>query len=298
MKMNVLVAAALAMLAQSAFANTVNLEEKNNDYSLLGLSFDLALAAPAKIEKDSFLAWSKSINATENAFADYLFDWFESEKGRDLPPQVYNDAEKMYVSVESPLRQTIELEEAGTIEEGVTYGSEIYAKIPANINQVLETILYRWGKPVGKASGTTAPADTVYGKRVDSIVEKWGPGAYLSITKRTNGGIARDMNDQSLLLVRGNEKDGYDIIGQFIQPNGNTTTTSSMSLMILRALPDGTTSYKLSGRHLGQNYTFLGNVSIGRNNFGFNVGKYRQGQKDFQAMVDELKRTGNIKDRK
>jgi hypothetical protein len=43
----------------------------------------------------------------------------------------------------------------------------------------------------------------------------------------------------------------------------------------------------------GQSYAFFG-LDNGRKNFGFNVSRIREGQKDFYSQVKALKETGKI----
>jgi hypothetical protein len=92
------------------------------------------------------------------------------------------------------MRECIALEEAGDVEEGISYGSELYTKINAPIHTVMETILYRWGKPVGKESGTTFPVDTVYSFRQETLEKKYGEGGYSSVERKRNNKFTKNMS--------------------------------------------------------------------------------------------------------
>src|SRR5205807_1237391 len=108
----------------------------------------------------------------------FTFAWLESQKNRPLPSNVNSDPDKLFVTVDRPLAAAIKVEGDGDAEEGSTYGLETYGIINAPIATVLETILYRWGKPVGQASGVTHPNDTVFGFREEKLTQEWGPGSY------------------------------------------------------------------------------------------------------------------------
>jgi hypothetical protein len=269
--------------------------------ALLALFSSLAYAseafAPEQVERESYNAWLQTIGSNVNPFSDYLFDWYEEEMQRALPPEVAQDPENIFVAVDRPLAETIELEDAGDIEKGVTYGLETYALVDAPVDIALETLLFKWGKPVGEAAGTTYPMDTVYGFRQESIEPKWGPSTYQTTTTKTNGGLAKDQKDLWSLMVRGDSTRGYVVIGNFFKPHGNTSTTSSMSMMLFLPTPEGKTEFRVSGRHMGQSYTFFG-IEYGRRNFGFNRDRIRVGQKEFIDSIYELKRTGKIKERR
>lgn len=258
-------------------------------------AFASSAEAPERIEREAYAAWLESIQSVVSPFRDHLFDWFEGDHERALPPEVFQDPEKLFVTVDRPLQETIELEEFGEIEAGVTYGFETYALIDAPVEMALETLLFKWGKPIGAREGVTYPMDTVYGFREEAMIEKWG--AYQTTTIKTNGGLAKDQRDVYTLLVRGNARDGFVAIGNFLKPHGNTSTTSSMSIMSFRPTADGKTEFRVSARHMGQSYTFFG-IEYGRRNFGFNRERVRVGQKEFIDSIYELQRTGKIRERR
>ncbi len=251
---------------------------------------------PAQLERDSYLDWLNSIQSNVSPFIEASFDWFYAERGRELPSEVYSDPQEIFVTVDRALSETIELEDVGEIPKAVTYGAEAYLRINAPIKTVLETILFRWGKPIGAIEGSTSPFDSIYGQRRETLEARWGQGSYWSIELKAHGGVAKDVRDNYTLLVRGNETSGYEIIGSFHSPFGETTTTSSLMMIQLRPMNAGVTAYKSLLRHMGQYYGFLG-IEYGRKNFGFNVSRVRDGQVDFLHAVDELKRTGAIRER-
>ncbi len=253
--------------------------------------------APEQIERSSYTAWLEEIRSVISPFNEYMFDWYETQLRSPMPEEVAQDPEKIFVAIDAPLAETIELEDAGDIEAGVTYGLETYALVDAPVDTAIETLLFKWGKPIGQASGTTYPNDTVYGYRQETIEQKWGPATYQTTTVKTSGGIAKDQKDIYSLMVRGDSVRGYVAVGQFFKPNGNTSTISSMSVLMFLPTPDGKTEFRVSGRHMGQSYKFFG-IEYGRRNFGFNKDRIRVGQKEFIDSIYELKRTGTIKERR
>ncbi len=276
---------------------------KRLSYSLFLISI-LNLASPVQslagevpsIDRDALAKWVDQIHAVQSPFQDYVFDWSDAEKGRDLPSEVNSDPDKTFVSVEKPLQETIALENQGDVEKGVTYGLEIYSKINATIEQVMETVLFRWGKPIGKTSGATYPFDSVFGYRVEALSQLWGESSYLNKSIKTHGGIAKDIQDELYFLVRPANSGGYDLAAGFVKAAGTTTTKTYFMLSQIRPLADGTVSYKISGRQMGQSYTQLG-LEFGRKNFGFNRDRIHNGQKEVLGMIEEYKRTGKIHER-
>ncbi len=253
--------------------------------------------APAVLEREAYRSWLQEIESVESVYLDSLFDWMEEQKISELPAAVDADPEKLFVSVDKPLQDTIEAEANGDIEKGTTYGLETYGKISAPIETVLETILFRWGKPVGQLAGTTYPYDTVFSFRQETLAPFWGPQAYRTETLMRGGGVAKDQSDVNSLVLRGNSEEGYFLAGSFFGAKGRTPTTSAMSIIYLKPGPSGDTEYRVSGRYTGQSYAIFG-LEFGRRNYGFNVTKIRQGQKEFYSMVEELKTTGKIRERR
>ncbi|GHS90015.1 hypothetical protein FACS189487_11260 [Campylobacterota bacterium] len=252
-----------------------------------------APSIPPTIDRATFPKFLKSIGAPDSPYFDYVFRWYEVQQKSALPAQVNQDPDKLYVSVTAPLAEAVKVEAAGDAEQGTTYGLETYGILDAPINTVLETFLFRWGKPVGKANGVTHPNDTVFGKREEKLDVEWGPGNFKTYTKKTNGGIANDENDSFALLLRGDATSGYALVGAFIAPIGETTTTSYITIIYIKPTADGKTEYRVAGMLGGQSYAFFG-LDNGRKNFGFNVSRIREGQKDFYSQVKALKETGKI----
>lgn len=253
--------------------------------------------APATPNRASYRAWLESLDTPVSPFFDDLFAWNEAQESARLPAEVARDPQRLFVSVQRPLAETIRLEDSGEIEESVTLGLESYGQLDAPISVVLETVLFRSGKPVGKAEGTTHPYDSIFGFRRESLRERWGHGAYYVTNKKTGGGVVRDQNDSYTMLVRGNAERGYLVLSSFLAPVGATETKSALTIVRLMPLPDGKTDYRISSRFMGQSYGFFGKEN-GRANFGFNVSRIRQGQLEFYAQVKELKETGKISERR
>lgn len=266
------------------------------------LDLPAAGPAPASLTLDSFAKWATPLlqPSYASAFTANVFSWYENEKNRDLPVEVSRDPGKIFVNVDRPLRETIELEEAGEITEGNTVGAEVYAEMSGSVHEVLETMLYRWGKPTGEAEGKTYPLGGQFAKRVDYWAPNanWGEQAYASLTLRRDGGIVKDIADRYIVLIRGNDAQGYDVFMQFVRPGGTTLTKQCFAIAIIRPLSNGKTSYKLSTRFQGQSYKVLGNVRIGRAQIGFNVAKVRAIQEETMNMLKELRDTGKIADHK
>ncbi len=256
---------------------------------------------PAQLEKNSHNQWLEQIGAQGTSpYADFTFGWYQQQKTRSLPDQVHKDADKLYVSVDKPLAEAVKMEKAGEVELGTSYGLETYAIIDAPVQTVMETILFRWGKPIGQSGGITFPYDTVFGFREERAQIEWGPGAYKTFTFKRSGGIAQDMNDVFAMVVRGSPKEGYTLVGSLLEPYGQGTTTTSTSyitIIQIRPMSDGKTDYRVAGMLTGQNYSFFG-VENGRKNYGFNVQRIREGQKEFFNQVKALKETGKIPERR
>jgi len=272
--------------------------------ALIDMNFS-ARPAPTKLELKSYTEWvmpflqDKGINRY-SAFTPLVFDWYQEEMQREgLPPEVYEDPAKIYVAVDRPLRQTIELEEAGEIEEGNTVGGEVYAELDATLEQALTTMLYSWGKPVGKGEGRTYPAASPFARRVEYIspLPQLGEGAFANLTLRREGGIVKDIADRYIVLVRGDKQNGFTVVMQYVKPALKTLTQQVFAMAILKPTRDGKVAYRISTRFQGQNYKMLGNVSIGRSQIGFNRAKVRAVAEEYARRIEEYKTTGRIVDR-
>jgi hypothetical protein len=269
----------------------------NKIFFLLVLLSSSAFAeAPQQLERETYRAWLEEIGSVQSVYLDSVFDWYEEQQQTSLPPSVGQDPEQLVVSVDKPLQDTIEAEKNGDIEKGVTYGLETYGVIHANMQLVLETILFRWGKPVGENSGVTYPFDLVFGFRKESLFPFWGPRTFRTETTMKSGGVAKDQNDINSLVLR-EDAGGTVLAGSFWGANGKSASTSSISIIYLKPMENEKTEYRVSGRYTGQSYALFG-IEFGRRNYGFNLTKIRQGQKDFYSMVEELKNTGKIRERK
>ena len=204
---------------------------------------------PGKIE---YRAWLEQLGAQVSPFYEHLFSWNEAQEKMDLPTEVSLDPQGLFVSVRRPLAETIKMEDSGEIEESVTVGLESYGVVDAPIELVLETVLFRSGKPVGKTEGSTRPVDSIFGSRRETIRERWGAGAYYITNNKTGGGLVRDQNDSYAMIVRGSPQQGYLVFSSFLAPVGVTETKSAFTIVRLRALPDGKTDYRITSRYQGQ----------------------------------------------
>ncbi len=260
--------------------------------------------APAELSKEAYLRWAEPLlNATgtdrTSPFSQSIFAWYEANKNSPLPEQVGRDPQKIYADVATAKAETIALEDAGEIPKYVAAGGNVYAEIEGTLDQALEANLFLWGKPIGKQEGRTKPdASPTHSKRVDYAEpnEKWGPGAYANLEIRKNGGIVRDLSDHYLVLVRGDNVKGYDVLMQYLAPEGQSETIAVLAIAMLRPLPNGKIAHKISSRYMGQSYGILG--PIGRDAMGFNQTKVKGIEKRFVDYVTELRTTGTIKDQK
>jgi hypothetical protein len=271
--------------------------------ALIDMQTGVSNPAPLTLDYASYTAWSAPIlsgSDAVSAFTPKIFEWYQNEKDSPLPAAVYADPQRIAVNVARPIAETDAFEQTGEITEGNTVGAEVYAEQTGTIDQALNTMLFRWGKPANAAEGQAYPPGGPFGKRTDYIAANsdWGLGAYASLTMRRNGGIVSDLFDRYLVLVRGDSVKGYDVLMQFVKPGGDTNTEKCFAIAMLRPLPNGKVSYKISTRYQGQVYKVLGNISIGRSQVGFNVSKVRAVQVESNGMLKELQDTGTIKDRK
>lgn len=258
---------------------------------------DTTINPPAEITRASYLGWLRAINSNVSAFSDDMFDWYEAQLKSPLPAQVATDPDKIYVSVDKALQETIALEQSGDIEEGNTIGFEAYSIIDVPIQVALETKLFNWGKPIGQPSGETFPYDTVFSSVHDALTPRWGTGNYWSTTNQTGGGIVQDLHDDYTILVRGDATHGYTLFNAFFGAEDSSATQAHISIVMLKPTADGKTEYRQNVRQNGQSYKIFG-LDYGRKNFGFNVSRDRQGEKALGNTMLELKNTGTIKQNK
>ncbi|MCO5141707.1 MAG: hypothetical protein M9962_01300 [Oligoflexia bacterium] len=282
----------------------VNTAYADKNPALIDMDSAPVSPSPAALEEESYMEWIEPIyewagGNPYSAFTPLVFEWYREEKDRGLPSEVFEDPGKVFVNVNRPLQQTIELEDAGEIEVGNTVGAEVYAQMDGTVDEALEAMVFRWGKPVGATEGKTYPPGGAFARRVEyfSPISNWGDGAYANLSLRRDGGIVKDLADRYLFLVKGDSQKGYDVVMQYLKSGGKTPTQQCFAIAIIRPEAPGKVSYKISTRFQGQSYKVLGNVSIGRKNIGFNVEKVRAIQVEYMGMLDELKKTGTIQDK-
>ncbi|MGZ3651550.1 MAG: hypothetical protein ACXVB9_04545 [Bdellovibrionota bacterium] len=284
-----------------AFFSSAARADKNP--ALIDVQNGVSRPAPADLNLATYMAWAapilKGADAV-SAFTPKVFEWYQNEKDRGLPQEVYNDPQRIYVNVQRPLAETQALEDSGDITEGNTVGAEVYAEETGTVSQALTAMLFRWGKPAGAADGHTYPPGGPFSKRVDYFAANpdWGPQAYSSLSMRRDGGILQNISDRYLVLIRGDATKGYDVLMQYVKPSVETPTEKCFAIAIIRPLGNGKTSYKISTRYQGQVYKILGSIKIGRDQIGFNVQKVRGVQVETAAMLKEFQDTGTIKDHK
>lgn len=272
--------------------------------ALIDVQDGIARPAPTELALDSYLNWVQPIMQqhgleSPSGFTAKVFEWYQNEKNRGLPAEVEQDPEHIYVNVARPLAETIELEEAGDITEGNTVGAEVYAEQSGTMKEALSTMLFRWGRPANAEEGKTHPPGGPFQKRVDYFAANadWGPGAYASLTMRRSGGLLKNLFDRYIVLIRGNDTDGYDVLMQYLKAGGTTSSENCFAIAILRPVGPNKVAYKISTRYQGQSYKILGGIKLGREKIGFNIPKVRAVQVESNGLLKELQDTGNIKDR-
>ncbi len=288
-------------IVTAAILSITGLAHADVNPALKGIQKGKIVPAPEALNVDSYLDWLDAVSKVQgwqdiaSAFTDKLFTWYENEKNRGLPSEVYPNSDLIYVNVERPKQETVELEEQGDIESETTIGAEVYAEMDGSIDQVLDVMLYRWGKPIGKTDGETHPNGGMFSYRAEyfSPNQEWGPHGYANVSNRTNGGLLKDMDDRYLVLIYGDNIRGYDILMQYLAPHGKTATKKSLGIATMRPLPNGKTAFKITTRYQGQSY----NIPLidGRSVFGFNESKVRAVQKEFSDMLKDYRSGGKFK---
>ena len=253
---------------------------------------------PAEISAAAYRAWLTDIGSNISAFFDPVLAWYGEQRGSPLPPEVSDDRDRLVIDVRQALDETIELERAGRIDSGNTFGFEAYGLVDVPMSVALETALFYNGKPVGQPRGETYPFDSVFSRCHCSIEDRWGDGNFFSHTSQTRGGFfVSDLHDDHTVLVRGTVSDGYTIFSSFYGPTPGQSTASraQLSLVMLNASPDGGTELRHALRRNGQIY---GLGEFGRNEFGFNTRRIREVEQLVIRSMVELENTGKIKENK
>src|SRR5262245_34828744 len=251
---------------------------------------------PAEISAAAYRAWLTAIGSNISAFFDPVFAWYDAQRGSPLPPEVSDDRDHLVIDVRQALDETIELERAGRIDSGNTFGFEAYGLVDVPVSVALETALFYNGKPVGQPRGETYPFDSVFSRCHCSIEDRWGDGNFFSHTSLTRGGFfVSDLHDDLTVLVRGSATDGFAIFSNFFGPTPGQRTASraQLSVVMLKASPDGGTELRHAVRRNGQTY---GLGEFGRGEFGFNARRIREVEQLVTRSMVELKNTGKIKE--
>src|SRR5262245_56365948 len=218
-----------------------------------------AARPPVEITAASYRAWLAEIGSTISAFFDPVFAWYEEQRTSPLPPEVGDDRDRLVIDVRQALDETMELERAGRIDSGNTFGFEAYGLVAVPASVALETALFYSGKPVGKPRGETYPFDSVFSHCHCSIEDRWGEGNFFSHSAQTRGGFfVSDLHDDHTVLVRGSATDGYTIFSSFFGPTPGQRTASraQLSVVMLKTSPDGGTELRHALRRNGQTYGF------------------------------------------
>src|SRR6266850_574726 len=101
---------------------------------------------PVQITRVNYKPWLTAVIGSTyvpSAFYDIMFDWHEAQLLPDsFPSGVNADPEKLYVVTDIARQQTIQLENAGEIEQGNTIGFDAYGSVKVPIDLLLQTTLY------------------------------------------------------------------------------------------------------------------------------------------------------------
>src|SRR5262249_38896500 len=97
---------------------------------------------PAEITAAAYRAWLTAIGSSISAFFDPVFAWHDEQRGCPLPPEVSDDRDHLVIDVRQALDETIELERAGRIESGNTFGFEAYGLVDVPVSVALEAALF------------------------------------------------------------------------------------------------------------------------------------------------------------
>jgi hypothetical protein len=259
---------------------------------------------PLSITRDNYLLWLQTFKPDNgggeiSGFFDLIFDWYESQMTVPLPDQVRQAKDKLYVTINDALKQTLALEQSGDISEYTTVGFEAYGIAPVPLDFAIKTALYYCGRPIGQIEGETTPRpESRFSKAVCTIrkmEEGRDRGNYFSTNSQLNGGVVEDLNDEYALLVRDNASHGVTLFGSFLQPMAGkeTMTSQGMYIMTLKPLSDSQTDFRLTLRRNGQTYSVWGN---GRYECGFNQKAFLDRQKQFLAGMVSLYNNGKIGD--
>jgi hypothetical protein len=253
--------------------------------------------APVQVTRAAYRAWLQALEWPDSMFFDQMFDWYDSERGRPLPPEVEGRQDRLYITTRRALRDSVAFEQVGDLPSYASYGYDAYAKVDVPVSVALQTLLFVCGKPIGQALGTTRtkqPTLPFYSYLDCTLEEKWGTGSYLSKQSFSGGSwFYRDLKDEYAVLVRG-VADGYAIFSSFLGPESDTK--SQMAITLLTPRSDGGADIKRSLRRSGQSYP-LGSNARGRDLYGFKIEPYRDVEITLAAAMKELRDTGRIRER-
>jgi hypothetical protein len=255
----------------------------------------ISASPPAEVTGASYRDWLTDIGSNISAFFDPVFTWYYEQLGQPLPDEVSNDRDRLVIDVRQALDETIELERAGRIESGNSFGFEAYGLMNVPIAVALEATLFYCGKPIGKPRGETYPFDTVFSRCRCTIGDRWGDGNYVSHSSQTGGGFfVSDLHDDHTILVRGSAAEGYTVFMSFFGPTPGlrTATRAQLSVVMLNSSSDGGTQLRHAVRRNGQTYGF---GEFGRNEYGFNARRIRDAEQLVLRSMMELKNTHNIR---
>jgi len=250
---------------------------------------------PMQLTRGNYRDWLGAIKSDISAFFDPAFDWYETQLRTPMPAQVGSDPEKVYVAVDAADQQTTKLENSADIDQGNTMGFDAYFRANVPISVGLKTMLFFCGKPVGLPQGDTYPYNDTFATCHLSIRENWGANNYLTTVSMMNGGFAQNLYDYDTVLLRGNGTDGYVLFASFygpVQPD-KTATISEISISMLKSSSENVIECRQCVRRNGQSYKFL---PFGRQQFGFNVARFRKEEIAVRDSMIELKTTGKIKE--
>lgn len=184
----------------------------------------------------------------------------------------------IYVDIEQAYKDIKRVERETDLPKDASVGFDEYTIIDASLEAVLGAYQFRNGIPISLEARTAArestyPLDSLYEYRRETsqdMSKQWGPGAFLnfSLKQRSNKSFVNGLSDSYAVIVRGNAKEGYDILFQFlgkacfpeeeqIIDDCITETKSNFTIVMIRPIDEKRTVFKMSGRYMGQTYTSL-----------------------------------------
>jgi hypothetical protein len=225
----------------------------------------------------------------------------------------------IYIDVETALNNMLDIEEQNSdLPKKSTVGFDGYSIIDASVESVFSAFMFRNGLParageLNLPNTATFPVDDLFSYRRETsqvTTAIWGANSYFnkSLKQRPLGRLGASfiepLSDSYVVLVRGNAREGYDILFQFLGKSCfpdegqniaqcRTPTKSNFSILILRPVGEKKTSFRMSGRYMGQSYKIIDDTAglvsqTGTSTIGFSREKFLKGQFEFNQVAKRM----------